>query len=212
MTSEQLRAFDVSQEPAAVRRRVRRHAVRPRLPGRPPADRGRRALRRGHARRLGHPRQQPRDPPQAGARMLDPAFAALLRDLTRREPARAHRRPVLRRVRPHAEGQPARRPRPLAGRLQPGPRRRRHPRRPGHRRRPIPRGSRTPSGPTTIEDVHATVLTAAGPRPGQGEHGPGDRPADQAQPGQADPRAAGLRTGHRRRAGRPGNRLANSHE
>ena len=63
MTSEQLKAFDVSQEPAARRGRIRRHAVRPRLPGGPAADRGRRALRRGDARRLGHPRQQSRDPP-----------------------------------------------------------------------------------------------------------------------------------------------------
>ena len=50
-----------SQEPAGAAGRVRRHAVRPRLPGRAAADRGRRALRRSDARRLGQPRQQPRD-------------------------------------------------------------------------------------------------------------------------------------------------------
>ena len=53
MSSEQLKAFDVSREPAARPRRVRRHPLRPRLPRRPPADRGRRPLRRGDARRLG---------------------------------------------------------------------------------------------------------------------------------------------------------------
>ena len=39
---------------------LRRHAVRPRLPGGAAADRGGRALRRGDAGRLGHARQQPR--------------------------------------------------------------------------------------------------------------------------------------------------------
>ena len=53
MSSEQLEAFDVSRGargPAAV---LRRHPLRPRLPGGPAADRGRRPLRRGDARRLG---------------------------------------------------------------------------------------------------------------------------------------------------------------
>ena len=38
---------------------LRRHAVRPRLPGGPAVDRGRRPLRRGDAERLGQPRRQP---------------------------------------------------------------------------------------------------------------------------------------------------------
>ena len=64
MTSDQLKAFDVSQEPAQLSSRLWRHPLRPRLPGRPPAHRGRRPLRRGDARRLGLACQQSRDPPQ----------------------------------------------------------------------------------------------------------------------------------------------------
>ena len=59
MSSEQLKAFDVSQEPASLRAEYGDTPVRPRLPGRPPAHRGRRALRRGDPRRLGYARRQP---------------------------------------------------------------------------------------------------------------------------------------------------------
>ena len=59
---------------------------------------------------------------------------------------------------------------PLGGRdhwperLQPGHGRRRNPRRPGHRP-DRSRGDQGPDRPTTIEDVHATVLTALGLNP-----------------------------------------------
>ena len=96
--------------------------------------------------------------------MLDPAFAALLRDLNAEAAARAHGRPVLRRVRPDAEDQP------LGGRdhwptgfslaLAGG----------GIRGglaigETDPEGVKDPVRPTTIEDVHATVLTALGLNP-----------------------------------------------
>ena len=59
-----------------------------------------------------------------------------------------------------------------------------------------PEGVKDPVRPTTVEDVHATVLAALGLDPAKENIAPGDRPADQAQPGPADPRAAGLiRTG-----------------
>ncbi len=85
MTSEQLKAFDVSQEPASVAGRVRRHPLRPRLPGRAPAHRGRRALRRGHARHGWDAHVNNHEIHRARVKDLDPAFAALLRDLRRRE-------------------------------------------------------------------------------------------------------------------------------
>ena len=59
MGSEQLKAFDVSQEPESRQERVRRLAVWTRLPGGPAADRSRRALCRGHPRRVGYARRQP---------------------------------------------------------------------------------------------------------------------------------------------------------
>ena len=141
--------------------------------------------------RLGHPRQQPRDP-QAKRQGARPGVRRAAARPVAAKPARADGRPLLRRVRPHAQGQPAAAAAttgraasawPLAG---------------GGIRGGLvigqtdPEGIKDPVRPTTIEDVHATVLTGPGPQPGQGEHGPGHRPADQAQRGQADPRAAGL--------------------
>ena len=189
MTSEQLKAFDVSQEPAA--RRSPSTATRP-------FGRGCLAARRlievgvrcvevtlgGWDTHVNN-----HEIHKARAKVLDPAFAALLRDLSRRQSARPHGRPLLRRVRPHAQGQPAGRPRPLAGRLQPGHRRRRPPRRPGDR----PDRSRGRQGPRPADHDRGRARDRADrprPQPGQGEHRPGDRPADQAQRGQADPRAA----------------------
>ncbi len=65
MTSEQLKAFEVADEPAALRS-VRRHALWTRLPGGTAADRSRRALRRSDARRLGQPREQSQNPSRPG--------------------------------------------------------------------------------------------------------------------------------------------------
>ena len=83
MSSEQLKAFDVSQESAGLAAGLRRHAVRPRLPGGAAADGGGRALRRGDAGRLGHAREQPRHGARS-AEVLDPAFSTLIRDLRKR--------------------------------------------------------------------------------------------------------------------------------
>ncbi len=70
---------------------------------------------------------------------LDPALERPDRRPPRPRRPGPDRRRLRRRVRPDAEGQPARRTRPLAQRLQPGDRRGRAPRRPG-RRRDRPRG------------------------------------------------------------------------
>ena len=145
MSSEQLKAFDVSPEPLALRRAY----------GDTPFGRGCLAARRltevgvrcvevtlagwdTHANN------------HAGHRnllaILDPAFSALIRDLRERELLERTRRAVRRRVRPDAEDQPGGRPRPLAHRLQRGPGRRRRPRRPGRRRdRPRRQGRSRPT-------------------------------------------------------------------
>ena len=129
MSSEQLKAFDVSQEPAARPGRVRRYAVRARLPGRPAADRGRRALRRGHPGRLGCACHQPRNPSRAGQgprpgvrravaqtcrerKLLDRTIVVCCGEFGRTPKINLDRRP-----------------RPLASRLQPRAGRRRDPRR-----------------------------------------------------------------------------------
>ena len=156
MTSEQLKAFDVSQEPASVRAEY----------GDTPFGRGCLAARRltevgvrcvevtlgGWDTHVNN-----HEIHKARSAILDPAFAALIRDLTRAEAARPDRRPLLRRVRPDAEDQPARRPRPLADRLQPRTGRRRHARRPGDRRDRSRRGQ-GPRPARDRRDVHATVL------------------------------------------------------
>ncbi len=163
MTSEQLQAFDVSQEPAAVR-----------------AEYGATAFGRGclAARRLievgvrcvevtlggwdAHVNNH--EIHKARARELDPAFAALLRDLARRH--------LLERTVVLCCGEFGRTPKvnPLGGRdhwpggfslaLAGG----------GLRGglalgQTDPEGLKDPVRPTTIEDVHATVLTALGLNP-----------------------------------------------
>ena len=133
MSSEQLKAFDVSREPAALRDAY----------GDTPFGRGCLAARRlievgvrcvevtlagwdTHANNhatvrnllaIARPGLQRPGPRPAGAGL-----------------AGADGGTVRRRVRPDAEDQPGRRPRPLADRLQRGAGRRRHPRRPGDRR------------------------------------------------------------------------------
>ena len=84
MTSEQLKAFDVSLEPRRCAR-LRRHPVRPGVPGGPAADRSRCAVRRGHAVRLGHARQQPRSSTKKQLTILDPAFGRPVSDLRKRD-------------------------------------------------------------------------------------------------------------------------------
>ena len=100
--------------------------------------------------------------------ILDPAYAALIKELKARGAARFDDRPVGRRIRPHATSQSARRPRPLAARLHRRARRRRHCRRPRHRRnvRRARRQSRRQNSvrqdPHPVEDLHATILHALG--------------------------------------------------
>ncbi len=52
--------------------RIRRHPLRPRLPGGAAPDRGGRPVRRGDARRLGQPRQQPRESTASGSTTSTP--------------------------------------------------------------------------------------------------------------------------------------------
>ena len=209
MSSEQLKAFDVSREPAARPRRVRRHPVRPRLPGRPPADRGRRPLRRGDARRLGHPRQQPRDPPQSrrGAR---PGL--------RRPAARPARRGLLDRTVVLCGGEFGRTPQVnLAGGRDHWPKGFSLALAGGGLRGGLaigetdPEGKKDPARPTTVEDVHATVLTALGLDPAKANIAPAtSRPiklsADRTERHgaclRAGPRPPGPLAGSRSRVGR----------
>ena len=130
------------------------------------------------------------------AEELDPAFAALLRDLARRG--------LLDRTVVVCGGEFGRTPQVnLAGGrdhwtegLQPGPGRRRPPRRPGDRR-DRPRGEEGPRPPDHRGGRPRDGPVRPRPRPGQGEHRPRHEPADQAQRGQADPRTParkGVRT------------------
>jgi uncharacterized protein (DUF1501 family) len=165
MTSEQLRAFDVSQEPAAVLAEY----------GDTPFGRGCLAARRlievgvrcvevtlgGWDAHVNN-----HEIHRARAKVLDPAFAALLRDLSRRN--------LLERTVVLCCGEFGRTPKvnPLGGRdhwpggfslaLAGG----------GLRGglavgQTDPEGLKDPVRPTTIEDVHATVLTALGLSPGK---------------------------------------------
>ena len=190
MSSEQLKAFDVSQEPASVRDEY----------GDTPFGRGCLAARRlieagvrcvevtldGWDSHVAN-----HEVHRAHVKVLDPAFAALLARPGAQEPARPDGRPVLRRVRPDAQDEPHRGAGPLAERLQPRAGRRRNSRRPGDRRD----RSRRDQGPGPADHGRGRArdgADGAGPRPGQGERRARDGPADQAQPGAADPRAAGL--------------------
>ncbi len=123
-------------------RRVRRHSVWPRLPGRSPAHRGRRALRRGDARWLGYSRQQSCVSKREGQDPGPGVRRTFARPETQ-ERSRSDDRPLLRRVWPDAQDQPDGGPRPLAQRLQPRIGRRRPARRPGDRR-DRPRGGQRP--------------------------------------------------------------------
>ena len=160
MSSEQLKAFDVSREPAAVRTEY----------GDTPFGRGCLAARRlievgvrcvevtlggwdTHANNHALHDEAARDP-RPGVRRADPRPA-------RARAARPDRRDLRRRVRPHAEGQPGRRPRPLADgfsvALAGG----------GIRGGTVvgatdPEGKADPTDPVTVGDLHATVLTAVG--------------------------------------------------
>jgi uncharacterized protein (DUF1501 family) len=165
MTSEQLKAFDVSQEPAAVAAEY----------GDTPFGRGCLAARRlievgvrcvevtlgGWDAHVNN-----HEIHKARARVLDPAFAALLSDLSRRD--------LLERTVVLCCGEFGRTPKvnPLGGRDH----------WPGGFSLAIagagvrgglaigqtdPEGIKDPVRPTTIEDVHATVLTALGVNPGK---------------------------------------------
>ncbi|MHB1562176.1 MAG: DUF1501 domain-containing protein, partial [Isosphaeraceae bacterium] len=165
MTSEQLRAFDVSQEPAALRAEY----------GETPFGRGCLAARRlievgvrcvevtlgGWDAHVNN-----HEIHRAKARVLDPAFAALLCDLADRR--------LLERTVVLCCGEFGRTPRvnPLGGRDH----------WPGGFSLAIagggirgglalgetdPEGIKGPVRPTTIEDVHATILTALGLEPGK---------------------------------------------
>ncbi len=179
MSSEQLRAFDVSQEPAGVLQEY----------GDTPFGRGCLAARRlievgvrcvevtlgGWDTHVNNHEihKLVREGAGSGVRRLAarPVAATI---------ARPHGRALRRRVRTDSQDQSPGRSRPLAGRVQPGHGRRRHSRR--SRRRPD--RSRGDQGPGQADhhrggSCHRTHDARA--EPGQGEHRPGHRPAGQAQ-------------------------------
>ncbi len=93
---------------------------------------------------------------------FDVSFTALIDDLDQPRPAGRDAGRGDRRVRPHAEDQRQRRPRPLGARLQLRPGRRRHPRRPGLRRQ---RQARRLPGHATASrrgDLTATIFHLLG--------------------------------------------------
>ena len=188
MTSEQLKAFDVSQEPASV---VAEY-------GDTPFGRGCLAARRlievgvrcvevtldgwdSHVNNHEIHRKL--------VKQLDPAFAALLRDLERARAARPDDRPLLRRVRPDAQDQPA------AAAATTGPPASAWPwpaaacAAAWRSARPTPRASKEPVQPTTVEDVHATVLKALGLDPAKENIAPATGRPIKLSAGQADPRS-----------------------
>ena len=130
--SSSVKAFDINQEPENVRAKYGDSDFgRGCLLG-PPAGRGGRHVRRGAEPRLGHARRRLQPRRQAERRMSIPAWPHCFRS-ERARPARSHADRLDGRIRPHAEDQSARRPRPLSAGLQRGDRRRRHPRRTGDR-------------------------------------------------------------------------------
>ena len=119
MQSEATDAFDIRSEPAVGPRRIRQHALRQRLPPRPPPRRA----RRPHRPRLLRPRPavgRPQPDQQEPARPLPRHGPGLRRADPRPQaprPARRDRRRLGRRVRPHARLRKRRRPRPQPLRL-----------------------------------------------------------------------------------------------
>jgi hypothetical protein len=83
MKSEDLKAFDLTEEAARSARRLWPRGLRPGLPARPPPRRARRALCRGLPRRLGHPQRQLRRVPEL-CETLDKGLSTLLSDLHNR--------------------------------------------------------------------------------------------------------------------------------
>ncbi len=183
MTSAQLKAFDVKQEPAAVRERY----------GDTPFGRACLAARRltevgvrcvevtldGWDTHVNN-----HETHRKLARRLDPALAALDPRPEGAGDARQDGGALYRGVRPDSQGQPGRRPGPLAERLQSG-----HRRRWDSRGQVIgatdPTGIKHPDQPTSIADVHATILKAVGARAPQGKRFAG-RPAHSTESGDVD--------------------------
>ena len=160
MTSEQLKAFDVTREPASVRAEY----------GDTPFGRACLAARRltevgvrcvevtldGWDTHVNN-----HEIHRKHLKVLDPALSALIRDLRRRD--------LLDQTVVLCGGEFGRTPKVnLAGGrdhwpngFSDGDRRRRACRRPGHRR-DRPRGDQGPRPPSSIADIHATILTAVG--------------------------------------------------
>ena len=93
------------------------------------------------------------------AQQVDPAFAALIRDLKEHGMLGRHPGRLDGRVRPDPEDQRQRRPRPFPEGLQRGPGRRRHPGRPGHRRSSAD-GTEVKDRPVTVPDLMASLCHA----------------------------------------------------
>ncbi len=179
MGSEQLKAFDVSNEPASLRSEYGDSAFgRGCLAARRLIEVGVRCvevtLDGWDAHVANH------EVHRSKLKILDPAFAALLRDLKQRQLARAHHRRLLRRVRPHAQDQSGRRQRSLADRFQPRTRRRLDPRRHGpgrDRPRRYQRSRQADPGRRCARDSPGRL----GPQPGQGKRRPGHQPTYQVE-------------------------------
>ena len=158
LTSDKVaRALDVSREDPRLRDRYgigspqppgrRRPDVERPVPDRPPTGRGRGAVRHGRLRLLGHARRQLRPAPPASAAVRPGDLGPGRGHPQPRAGPRRHRG-RLGRVRPDAQDQQDRRPRPLGPRELGAALRRRHEGRPGHRLdRQAGRLGRQPAGP-----------------------------------------------------------------
>ena len=120
---------------------------------------------------------------------LDMALSALVEDLhtARARQGRLGRR--LGRVRPHAQDQQGRRPRPLAARQLRPARRRRHADRPGHRLDRPARPRSAKDRPVTFQNVFATLYHNLGIAPTTTVPDRGGRPMSLLDELRADPRA-----------------------
>ena len=176
------RRFGSTTSRSQILRPLRRQPLRPKLPGRPAADRGRRRAshRAVDVQAIGAElRHAQQELPQDEGQLLPPvdrAFSALLEDLEQRGTAGRDAGGLDRRVRPHAEDQQRRRPRPLGPRLFDGAGRRRRARRAGLTVAATSRAASPADNPVHVSDFFATMYHALGYGPDTRVTDPTGRP------------------------------------
>ena len=178
LSGEARSAFAIDAGDRAAPRPLRPQHVRPELPAGPPAGRGRRAVRHRQLRRLGPPRQDLREPGQEAARSSTAGFSALIEDMDDARPARRHAGGVHGRVRPDAEDQQGRRPRPLGPGRVAAVRRGRRAGRAACSARPTSRGRTSTQRPVGPADVAYTIFDALGIDPRKQLVTPDGRPIE----------------------------------